>query len=519
MIAMNALYRPGPMNNIPSYIRRKQGREEVTYHHPLLEPILKETHGIIVYQEQVMQIARDLGGYTMGGAELFREAMGKKKPDVMAEERQSFLKGCAAHGIDEATATEIFNEMEAFAGYGFPKSHATPYAYVAYQTAYLKAHCPSEFMAANLTSEMEDTDRVATLIDACHHMGIEVLPPDVNESDASFTVVKGGIRFGLGAIRNVGRGAIESIVAARENDGPFRTLFDLCERVDQRALNRRVLESLVQAGAMDSLKGHRAQLLQAIDKAAEAGQAVQAARASGQTSLFEVPQAHKDNALNHHVLPDMKPWTKSELLGHEKEMLGFYVSGHPLEKYEDDLRAFATHTTETLGSASDSEEISLGGIVTSVRTTTDRLGRPMSFVGVADSFGATEVIVFADVYEKHRELLEVDTMVMVKGSPSSKGAERPKIRARELTPLKGIRERCARAVHMSLSSAGLGSDAVEGLRGIADAHPGKCSLLFHLKTTDFGEVTIRSGSPRVSPSDDLLSGFRRIVGSESVWLS
>ncbi|MCK4417933.1 MAG: DNA polymerase III subunit alpha, partial [Candidatus Latescibacteria bacterium] len=412
MIAMNALYRPGPMASIDDFIRRKHGTTEITYLHPLLKPILEETYGIIVYQEQVMRIASVLAGFSLAQADILRRAMGKKQPEIMEEQRGPFIEGCRKKKINEETAEKIFAAMAQFAGYGFNKAHSSGYALIAYQTAYLKAHFPQEFMAANLTSEMGNSDRVGVLLDECRRMGIQVLPPDVNESQAGFTVVPEGIRFGLGAIKNVGIAVIKAIVKAREKEGKFKNIFDFCERVDQRYLNKRTIESLIMAGATDSLAGHRAQLITVLEQALEGAQTIQADRQRGQTSLFE------NLSVQEKELPDIPPWSESQMLADEKKMLGFYVSGHPLEKYQQDLQAFATHRIGELSELEDGTAVVVGGIITKLKKTTDRKGKPMAFATLEDFSGATEVLVFSDSYEKFRSLVVTDQLVMAEGRVS-----------------------------------------------------------------------------------------------------
>ena len=317
IIAMVALYRPGPMQFIDEFIGRHHGRTEVTYDHPLMESALKNTYGIAVYQEQVMQMSRDLAGFTGGEADTLRSAMSKKIVSLMQEMGEKFLKGAEEHGVPRRTSEKIWSDWQAFGGYAFNKSHAASYAFVAYQTAYLKAHYPKEFMAANLTSVMDNNDRVAILIEECRRMGIKILPPDVNESQVAFTVVEDGIRFGLGAVKNVGAGAIQSIIEARK-EGPFETLFDFCERVDLKALNKRMVESLILAGAMDSLEGHRAQLLEAVDACIGRGQSIQSDRERGQTSLFDMLSPQSEAAFPRSKLPDVAPWPRSKMLAQEK---------------------------------------------------------------------------------------------------------------------------------------------------------------------------------------------------------
>ena len=350
IIAMNALYRPGPMQYIPNFVARKHGEEEVVYDHPGMEPILKDTYGIMVYQEQVMQIVQVLAGFSLGQADILRDAIGKKKPEEMARQKDAFIVGCKAHGVDLNLARKIFADIEVFAGYAFPKAHAAAYAVVAYRNAYLKANYPQEYMAASLNGEIGNIERMVVLIEECRRMKLEVLPPDLNTSYVDFVASETAILMGMAAVRNVGRGAVEAIVSARETDGPFNSLFEFCERVDLRAVNRRAIESLIRAGALDRLKGHRAQLLQGLDRALDAGQSAQAARQRRQISLFDMEGlADQSAVINNHVLPEEPEWTERERLANEKEMLGFYLSGHPLERFRADLAALGIRTSQDVG--------------------------------------------------------------------------------------------------------------------------------------------------------------------------
>jgi len=518
IIAMVALYRPGPMQFIDDFIARRHGRQEVRYDHPLMENVLKTTYGITVYQEQVMQVAQEMAGFTGGEADTLRKAISKKNAALMAEMGAKFREGAQNNGVPAKIAESIWADWEEFGRYAFNKSHAACYAFVAYQTAYLKAHYPKEFMAANLTSVMENSDRVAVLIEECRRMGIRILPPDVNESEVYFTVVKEGIRFGLGAVKNVGAGAIESIIRAREQDGSFMDLFDFCERVDLKALNKRMIESLILAGAMDSLRGHRAQLMAMVDDAVARAQTVQLDRQRGQTSLFDLMGADQSPAVAHKKLPDVAPWPRAKMLTKEKEMLGFYVSGHPLEDYADDLRAFASQLDRSTG-LRDGMDVRIGGIITSVRSTVDRKGKTMAFVSLEDFQGPMEAVVFSDVFEKFRAYLDVDGMVMVKGKLSANGEDTLKVRAEEFLPLSSVREKYARVVNIALSTESLEKGTLHTLRELVTQYEGSCRLLVHVDTPTYGRVLVRSKGLTVSPCNELLSKLREIVGTEGVWLA
>ena len=516
IMAMVALYRPGPMQFIDEFIARHHGRKEVTYDHPLMESALKNTYGIAIYQEQLMQMAHTLAGFTGGEAETLRFAISKKIASQMREMGEKFLKGAQKNGVSLRTAEKIWSDWEAFGGYAFNKSHAASYAFVAYQTAYLKAHYPREFMAANLTSVMDNNDRVAVLIEECRRMGIKILPPDVNESQVAFTVVEDGVRFGLGAVKNVGAGAIQSIIEARK-EKPFETLFDFCERVDLKVLNKRMIESLILAGAMDSLKGHRAQLLEAVDACIGRAQSIQMDRERGQTSLFDTLTPQSEAVFCRSKLPDVAPWPRSKMLAQEKEMLGFYVSGHPLEQYEEELNAFVSPSSELSEANGD---LFLGGIITAVKTMVDKKGQQMAFLSLEDFQGTTEMVVFSDVYREYRALLHADSTVLVRGKLSGNGSGgSARFRAEEFVPLSQARARYAHAVNILLSSVAMEKKGLRKLKKIAKRYEGPCRLLIHLETAEHGSLVIRSKSLTVAPSDELLSELRAVLGKEAVWLT
>ncbi|HID10234.1 MAG TPA: DNA polymerase III subunit alpha [Candidatus Latescibacteria bacterium] len=508
LIAMVALYRPGPMQFIEEYIARHHGERPVTYEHPIMERALKGTYGIMVYQEQLMQVSRDMAGFTGGEADTLRKAVAKKIPELMALLKEKFLEGATRNGVPKDTAERIWVGWEEFGRYAFNKSHAAAYAFVAYQTAYLKAHYPKEFMAANLTSVMDNSDRVTVFIEECRRMGIRVLPPDVNESDITFTVVEEGIRFGLGAVKNVGAPAVHAILEARR-ESPFQSLYDFCERVDLKALNRRMLESLISAGAMDGLGGHRAQLLKALDGAIARAQVLRQERQRGQISLFEAGPALPEDRL-----PEVPQWSRSEALAKEKEVLGFYVSGHPLDPYREELEAFAT-PFENLEGLSQGSEVRIGGMVAAVRTIQDRSGRPMAFVTLEGLDGSVEVVVFWEAYERYRDLLSDNRAVLVMGRLSGNESGRAKVRVEEVLPLEEARERLVRALCIDLRGAS--EERLEHLRASLERHRGGCSLLLRVRTK-WGDVFVRSRSLKVSPSPELLAELRREVGREAVRL-
>ena len=456
LIAANSLFRPGPMNQIPQYIRNKNHPDNIEYLHPKLIPILDVTYGCIVYQEQVMQIVRDIGGFTMGGADLVRRAMSKKKMDVMEEERKRFIygetdkngkviiPGAIRNGVDERSANKIYDLMIDFANYAFNKSHSAAYAVVAYRTAWLKHYYPVEFMAALISSVMGDTNSVSLYIQECKRLGIEILPPDINESYKKFTVIDGKIRFGLLAVKNVGEGFVEAVVEARK-EGTFNSFTDFCERienVDSSVMNKRAVESLIKSGAMDSLGGNRAQYLAIFERTIDGIHADKKRNIDGQFSMFETidTKTSKDN------LPDLKEFNQKTLLAMEKEMLGIYISGHPLKPYEEELNKLSTITTTKLfevqddmegglGGNLDGKRITIGGIVVAKKNKITKNNNMMAFITLEDLFGAVECIVFPATFDRYNRLIEEDSLVVIEGKISLSEEDEPKIICEKISQL------------------------------------------------------------------------------------
>ncbi|MFQ5824040.1 MAG: DNA polymerase III subunit alpha [bacterium] len=515
LIAMNALYRPGPMDWIDDFIQKKHGLKKIEYLHPSLEAILKETYGIIVYQEQVMRIASELAGFSMGKADLLRHAIGKKIPELMAEQRSLFIEGCAKNGISKELADEIFDLMDKFAGYGFVKPHSTCYALIAFQTAYLKRHYPAEFMAATLSSEMGSTNRVVILIEDCRRMGIKVLPPDVNESFADFVVTDKGIRFGLGAVKNVGKTAIESIVKAREEGGTFKNIFEFCERVNSRLANKKVLESLIQAGALDSLEGHRAQKLEAVEMAISLAQTYQSNKITSQTSIFDLDEK---TSLSYPSLPMVPQWSSTESLAKEKEMLGFYVSGHPLSKFEKEVKSFANVTLDALDTLPDGSSVKVCGIITECKTVVDRKNNQMAFLTLEDFYGTAEIIVFSKVYESSRDFIQPDSMVVVSGRTNTREEQEIKILCDEVVPLNEVWERYGKNLYLTLDSMGVDDPILNQVTEILQHNPGNSNLFINLKIPDDKRQVIKSKTLKVNPTPEVLFKLRNILGRENVWM-
>jgi len=447
IIAGISLYRPGPMDQIPLYVYNKNHPEEVTYEHPLLKPILEVTYGCMVYQEQVMQIVRDLAGYSLGRSDLVRRAMAKKKMDVMQKERQNFIygivnedgsievPGAIRKGVPEDVANHIFDEMIDFANYAFNKSHAAAYAVVAYQTAYLKCYYPVEFMAAILNSVVDNMDKVAFYIQSCRKKGMKVLPPDINESDEEFTVVGNNIRFGLAAIKNVGRNAVKSIVEERKK-GAYKSFKEFISRVDLTVVNKKTIESLIKAGAFDSFKVKRSQLMAAYVDIMDGSSKQKKENLSGQISLFSVAMPQEE-------YPDIKEYPREALLNFEKEMLGVYISGHPLDQYEEEFNSTVTITSLDLKNDDegqqtrfvDGQPVTIGGIITECKTIFTRSNNLMAFVTIEDYYGTIEVIVFPTIYEEYRNMLVEERPVFIKGRISIKEEESPKVLCDDVIPM------------------------------------------------------------------------------------
>ncbi len=521
IIATNALFRPGPLRSgmVDDYVKRKHGKQKVRYLHDELKPVLEETYGVIAYQEQVMQVSSALAGFSMGQADVLLNAMRKKVADVMAQQREDFVAGAVGRGVEKKTAEAVFDQMANFAEYGFNKAHSASYAVLAVRTAYLKAHYPAEFMAANMTSEMDNTDRIVILINECKRMGIPVLPPNVNEGHIEFRATpRNDVQFGLGAIKNVGRSAIQSIIDARREHGEFEDIFDLASRVDLRLVNKRVIESLAFAGALDDLHGHRAQLAAAAPAAVELGQRMQRERDSGQTSLFGGGGDDETTVAQPRKLPEAEPWSDSVALAREKDVLGFYVTGHPLARYGRELKAFATASVAGLREMENKEQVRVGGIITEIKTTDDRKGKRMAFVMLEDFTGSVEAVVFSGCYAEHHEAIRREAAVIIDGRISMKGEDDAKIIVNGVVPLAHAMQRFVERVSIELATAGLEDELLENLKTALLRHPGRCPVELVLRSEKGEDRKIRVGSIRIEPSPALMDELEPLVGEAAVHL-
>lgn len=508
LIPLVALYRPGPLGSgmVDDFIQGRHKRKKTTYLHPSLAPILAETFGVILYQEQVMQIASTLAGFSLGQADLLRRAMGKKKPEVLAAQRENFLQGALARGVDRELAAQIFDLMAHFADYGFNKSHSAAYALVVYQTAYLKANYPREFWAALLSSVMDDNDKVGVYIEECRRHGIAVLPPDVNASRAGFTVVPEGISFGLAAVKNVGEGAIDAIVQARTQGGPFTSLGDFCCRVDLRAVNKRVIESLIKCGAFDVLGTRRSQLLAVLDVAVDRAAERQRDRASGQTSLFgEGTEA----AWVMPPLPEVPEAPGAERLAWEKEILGFYVSGHPLDSYRAQLDHCVSLSQLQEAKYQDGQLVRVGGIVAATRSVTTRKGEPMCFVTLEDFTGQRECVVFPRLFSRCRSLLVADTPVMILGK-ISRGDDELKVLVEMIRPLAEARPE----VRITVGAGKERPEILAAMQRILLQHHGPAVVYLRLVATH--QVIKTQERFWLNPSPAAVAALEQLLGNGTV---
>jgi DNA polymerase-3 subunit alpha len=550
LIAANALYRPGPMTLIPDYIDRKHGAAW-SLPHPIMTEILDETYGIMTYQEQIMRICNRLGDIPLREAYKLIKAISKKKADVIAKERERFVKGCTAKGLTEDQASQVWEIIERFAGYGFNKSHSTRYAFVAYQTAYLKAHWPLEFMAALLTYEMGDTDKLVEYIGECADMGIEVRPPDVNESGVTFTPLytdqapekekktrkkagaagdsgekradgkKGVIRFGLAGVKGVGERAVEQIIAARDKAGRFQSLFHFCEHVDLRAVNKQVIEALIKAGAFDRLGGNRAQMMAGLERAMGSGASLQGDRLAGQMNLFGQAAAD-DYSQDHQRLPDVPPWPEAQMLAYEKEVLGFYVTSNPLSHHAQTIDVYSSTDTSHLAEVSQDKEVLIGGMVTKIRYNLTKTGRnagaKMAVFTLLDLQGQVDVVLFPSVLSEFGSAVAEDKVLFVKGRVDH-SRERPNILASEVIPLEDIRRKVAAKVRIRLNAKEITEEKVHQIKSLCEHHRGKSPVLVAVQTEKGKVYAAADKQLSVDPDVEFCQQMRQLVGEENFALT
>ncbi|MEO8400822.1 MAG: DNA polymerase III subunit alpha [Gammaproteobacteria bacterium] len=514
IVALVALFRPGPLQSgmVDDFINRKHGRAKVSYPHPKLEPILRPTYGVIVYQEQVMQIAQVLAGYSLGSADILRRAMGKKKPEEMAVQREIFCKGAVERGVSSDTANHIFDLMEKFAGYGFNKSHSASYALIAYQTAWLKAHYPAAYMAAVLSSDMDNTDKVVLFVDDCYALKLQILAPDINQSEYAFKVIDDkSIAYGLGAIKGAGQAAIEAIVETRKQSGPFTDLFDFCHRVDPRKMNRRVLDALIKAGAFDKIGPHRASIMASLEHALHQAEQASRDRALGQHDLFGGAAVSKSHPIKYANLPE---WSEQDRLFGEKETLGLYLTGHPIHRYLNELKHFTTDRIAELRPAANQTSV-VAGIVTNVRSIQTKRGDRMAVVALDDATAQIDVLCFSENYQKYRDFLVKDKLIIVEGEISFdefSGGNR--VLCRDIFSIDQARERYARFLKINLSAAK--SESLPKLQELLEKYRGgNCRVMINY-ICDNAKANLHLGETwRVNPSDKLLQLLEEIFAEQA----
>ncbi len=518
LIAILALYRPGPLESgmVDDFINRKHGRTSIEYPLPELEPILKETYGVIVYQEQVMSISKVLADYSLGEADLLRRAMGKKKPEEMAVQKTRFEKGAAKNKIDPERAAFIFELMEKFAGYGFNKSHSAAYAMVTYQTAYLKTHFPAEFMAAQLSCETGNTDKITMYISECANMGIEVLPPHVNESLQTFNVSDGKIRFGLSAVKNVGESAVVSILESRSNDGPFCSLYDFCRRVDLRRTNKKVIESLIKCGAMDGLGHTRRSMSEHLDTLIEEASSFQKEKTNGQFNLF-AGECEVAVPAGSSSAQDMEEWDDLYKLQLEKELMGFYVTGHPLMNFMDIIEKYCNASSQSLAATEPQSLVRMAGMVKKIKEINTKKGDRMAFVSLEDLTGITEVTIFSDLYKLTRDLLQSSEPLMVSGVREG-DKESPKMLAHEIYPLDEAPRRMSKGIRIRITSLGADPRHVSRLKKIFSKHRGRVPVKVSVSIPNRSETLISLPAVECDPSEEFITEIKEVLGYPAVTL-
>ncbi|ACN15575.1 DnaE [Desulforapulum autotrophicum HRM2] len=518
IVALVALYRPGPLDSgmADSYVERKHGREDVVYLFPQLEPILKETYGVILYQEQVMKIAGVLANYSMADADGLRKAMGKKIPAMMEEHRGLFLKGAKENNLDGAKAAELFDLMEKFGGYGFNKSHSAAYALICFQTAYLKAHYPLEYMAALMTSDMSNIDSVVKFIDECRNHEINVLPPDVNESESVFTVAPAAIRFGLAAVKGIGSAAIDSIVEIRSQEGPFTSIYDFCERVNLTKVNKRVLEALIKCGAFDSTGSKRSQMMAVLEDALDHGNRIQREKADAQMDLFADTEGGEALPLSVPSMPDIPELDDNDLLAMEKETLGFYITGHPLDRYEEMIKKFANVNSETLVETPEGQSVRMGGALRPLKILKTKKGDMMAFAALEDKKGSVEVVIFPELYQEVHYLLNDDTPVILQAEVQKRESN-VKLLAEQIVPIDKAEAEWTASIVITMAAKGADISVLERLKGLLHRFAGTCSVFLEITVEDGSSVVIQlSQDELVSPDPLLFQEVEALLGKNTI---
>jgi DNA polymerase-3 subunit alpha len=519
LIAMNALYRPGPMQFIPDYIKRKHGKEQVEYPHEDLRELLEPTYGIMIYQEQIMKVAQQMGGYSLGEADILRRIMGKKKPELLPPEEEKFVKQAVERGYDEKVAKDVFDKMAMFAGYGFNKSHSAAYSVLAYQTAYFKANYTAEYMAAVLTHNMGDIKKVSSFIEEANSLGIPVDPPNINTGAGKFVVKDGRIQYGMDAVKGVGSGAVISLVKERTDNGPYKSLFDFTFRVDLKSCNRKTIESLIQAGAFDDLHKNRAQLMESLDDAIQYAIRKQEEESRNQISLFGGGENGTDMAEPR--LRECRPWTNIERLKRERELIGFYLSGHPLNRYQDDIGLFCSSTLShsKLSGLSDRAQVVVAGIITSVKQVRDKKGRPFAFTTLEDQEGATEVIAFSDTFDKCMNLIQQDNIVVVEGNIDNRSGT-PKVIARNFERIENMRDKNQHRIRVSLTlnTQEVTDEDILSIAQLCEQHRGQSVLQICLNSPHTANLRMKARKFVIDPSEEFVREVRKILGSRQVKL-
>jgi DNA polymerase-3 subunit alpha len=515
LAAMNALYRPGPMEFIDEFIDRKFGKKKVEYLHSILEEILKETYGIIVYQEQVIQIANKVGGISLAEADILRRAMGKKDLLAMKEQKTKFIRGAIENKISKRIAEEIFNAIDKFANYGFNKSHAVAYSYIAYQTAYLKAHYTAEFLAANLTNEFINTDKVTKFLEDCRRIKIEILPPDVNNPSVNFDVVDGKILFGLSAIKNVGKGAVEEIIRSRNNnERDFTSIYDFCLNVDNRIVNKRALEGLVIAGAFDSTNKNRASLFNSVELALDHAHKVQNSKLASGDSLF--------SETSEIIVPDPElieadDWNEKERLAKEREVVGFYITGHPLTKFEVEYKSFANFHIGEVEENEEIENVRACGVITSVRKKIDRAGNEMAFFNIDDFTGSCECLMFSKVFADYGKYVQKEEPVFVVGNLESSG-DTVKMHVSKLLPIDVARNELSGSIRINVIKEKVPPEKLHELQSILKNNSGKIPVFIQLFSNGNRSSVYALKNSRVDLSIELFSKLTELFGEDSFQL-